>query len=809
MDTQYPTKLLRAALHHVIPAAIEPPSKRPQKPHWTLSIRTLAREFKRVWLFNDNYAGPSSLDNIHGSLYFLFWKNLSVTNVSINELLSLVRSNTTYALESAGENPGPPSAPIQFSSTDDYTSFFGNIFNSLFESIHEQYDTETKILAAARITIDHMIDKYSGIFLNTVAFDYYYTSCLVHIPASLRLAFSRVVATSGYVHSAGLGLYTRNIEKVTHAELVLRINEFLDRAPEKKYFLVPYAEEMFGPWERDHSPDSLRNGLDGIRFYFRKHSINRVTLQTALAQLPLDTKGRVIVPKGLTYYGVERKQSVADGASKEATIWFVSDHGVHETDLHGYFGRGTKQYFIVYAQLWRNCSQLTLFKERKPAWVAPVTIPHTLSTALVNLAHGNWVRWYRRRPCEQDRRPVVVDAFCGTGTTLIDAYLRFPGSTIIGLDSEPLGPRLFADNVAFFTYGHTQIETLLTNYMEAKYANSLLDGLRKFVMMGRDVSTIPGEPPKNPRRALACVSSLIFGELFANAPGAESLEEITDPLVFSNAVQATIDGGFSERCRAVLEGFELDVRLLFFIVWRGLVYGRHAVNGPADLPLVVQSELNRCTQEMRAHLGVLGEFEGYRGMLGAKDSSPRILEPGQHMGSYSLASMITPASFGEMRPSAQGADLRELSTLIHRQSAPPGVHVCRVVDSALALAELAECVDIMITDPPYGFNTGDSAKRMRELYGTFIRAAIGTLTSYGQLIVALPDYARNGRQIPFYQTRAAVVQQVISHAEELGKRIIHFDETKPDRSGLFSPPYYWAAPTGVSRSVVHFTLIKA
>ncbi|PZR81145.1 MAG: hypothetical protein DLM68_18390 [Hyphomicrobiales bacterium] len=43
-------------------------------------------------------------------------------------------------------------------------------------------------------------------------------------------------------------------------------------------------------------------------------------------------------------------------------------------------------YLIVYAQSYLIHTQLNVYKERKPAWIASTTLPHTLSAALLNIA---------------------------------------------------------------------------------------------------------------------------------------------------------------------------------------------------------------------------------------------------------------------------------------------------------------------------------------------------------------------------------------------------------------------------------------
>ena len=101
---------------------------------------------------------------------------------------------------------------------------------------------------------------------------------------------------------------------------------------------------------------------------------------------------------------------------------------------------------------------LIIFKERKPAWYASITLPHTLSIACVNLLRqAISVRGSRR--C-----PIILDPFCGTGTTLIDAALRMDDAIVIGLDREPLVQSVVRDNLRFFSSDKQQLNDMADFY---------------------------------------------------------------------------------------------------------------------------------------------------------------------------------------------------------------------------------------------------------------------------------------------------------------------------------------------------------
>src|SRR5207237_6590278 len=57
-------------------------------------------------------------------------------------------------------------------------------------------------------------------------------------------------------------------------------------------------------------------------------------------------------------------------------------------------------------------------------------------------------------------QPIILDPFCGTGTTLIDVAVRIPEAIVVGLDTNQLTPRLIKDNLRFFALDANGIHQL-------------------------------------------------------------------------------------------------------------------------------------------------------------------------------------------------------------------------------------------------------------------------------------------------------------------------------------------------------------
>jgi len=779
-------------------AAIEDVSAPGEPPIYQISPSKFVRNFKKLWLLNGREDDTSN--RLSGPIYFLFWKNTSVTNLSLNELIALVRSCTHY---SGQPDPNHDKLPgllnFQFSSDAEYSEFLQNMWESFVGEFRgTKLDTQEK----ARKVCAHITKYYSLVLIHTIVFDYYYTSALVNVPISLSVQLTTLVARSGYIQSAGVGIYVRNIEKAERSTLVSGLNEFLARHENKRFYLIPYAEEFFAKWESGHSASSLRNGLDGVRFHFRKHSIGDLTLQELLALLPSETENRIIVPSGLSEYWKEREAAVAAGADPDTTIWFVSDHNVHETDLPGYYAKGTKQYFVVYAQLISNESQLVLFKERKPAWTAPITLPHTLSTALVNIAHERW-ELSQRSLGGNPSSPVILDPFCGTGTTLIDVKRRFDCATVIGLDRNPLAATLCRDNLQFFAEPAADLDRFTTHFSDAAYQES---DFRKatvaFLRANTAMDLSTAKVSTSPQLLFAFLTQLLLSELWfteqarrVRDAGVSPMALIQSPF-FSRAVKRLLDNGFSADFRRfIVSTLDLHQRRLCFLIWRGIVNGRFAVSRVEDLFVIIEIELKRFCKESRQYLSSLSAAS-----VGVGE------EVSLCTSAFSTGAYALPGHFARILAGTKQMTWPQLQPELQSKKLGDGIFIAEVKDSIDAILQMSNCVDLIITDPPYGFNTEEADAPLKELYGRFFQNAVNALKPGGQLIVALPDFARNGRQIPFYQTRTAAIQQVLAHALSEGRRILNYGESVPSATSLFRPPFYWTSTTGVSRSVLHFTV---
>jgi hypothetical protein len=752
-----------------------------------------------------------------GSYYFLFWKNLSVTNVSVVELIALIRMH-------AIDRGRGGIAKVDFLPTESFKEFFINTYDS-FISLHEPDEVidgrASKTFSTDIITkvVKDFVSFHKNIFTKTILFDLYWTSAIIGVPPTISLDVGAVTLESGYIHSSGIALYLRNIEKaqadVFGRKLLRFTKAFAQTAVKKRLFVTPYAQEYFGPYDYDTSA-SLRNGLDGVRIQLKKHYFEDQSLLDFLAYLQSDLlKDALLIPRGLRKFSKEREDSTsAGGAATDSTIWFITDHHCNYDETSKVYLRGRQIYIIAYWQRYFNENQLNIYKERKPAWLASTTLPHTLSAALINVAK------YNRQVIETDLMPrgsgagratpdglTILDPFCGTGTTLFDAVLRCPTAKIIGLDSSNAMFWAVTANLRFLSLDDEEVDRLLSTFNAIRHA-----------LEAELAPTFDGVP------LLQRAARARFGASFLRTvPTNEKLFEFALHRVLSElaaAADRTINSdvsdadiyrvsskGFSDITLSFLADTNIDLRIkiVFFAIWRSFLLNTFSMRDDrrdhrVTLEILLR-EVKSCLLEYKSHLKLMRADTPPK----IEQSVTRLTSFTEQIGQYSHCGRIDPGFWKPSWPRIP-APIESIST-IDPALLEPGIQLFKVDDSISVLNNSPAFADIIITDPPFGFNTfGEEAAGMKELYAGLVPALIGSLRSWGQLIVALPAFAKNGKQIPFFQTQESIVKQVLAEVEAQSRVCISFGDTVPVNRRSASPPWYWGGYSTIERRILHFTI---
>jgi len=116
----------------------------------------------------------------------------------------------------------------------------------------------------------------------------------------------------------------------------------------------------------------------------------------------------------------------------------------------------------------------------------------------------------------------------------------------------------------------------------------------------------------------------------------------------------------------------------------------------------------------------------------------------------------------------------------------------------------SDSYDVIVTDPPYGFNTKENVANLARLYHLMIKKMILGLRrrTGGQIVIALPDWSHTGRQLPLFALERSITRQVFLIARQYSRRITHIG--RPGE--LFRPPYYWESESALRRAILHFRI---
>lgn len=166
---------------------------------------SLAAAFFRVWMKEDGNA-----------YYFLFHKNLRVTNMQHAELVALVAAYTFDAVTKT------PVRTVQFASTDDFIARV----QALLDAVPGGIDKDTIEPKA-----EWFAATYAHLLYYTAVVDAFFGSSSIHLPPHLDMYADVVCGTAGYVHSCGRNVFVRNVSKATYSHLKQALGRYLLRFP--------------------------------------------------------------------------------------------------------------------------------------------------------------------------------------------------------------------------------------------------------------------------------------------------------------------------------------------------------------------------------------------------------------------------------------------------------------------------------------------------------------------------------------------------------------------------------------------------
>jgi hypothetical protein len=625
--------------------------------------------------------------------YFLFKKNLRVTNLQFAELLSLIRLHIH----------GQPLANLHFASPGDYDAALVNLVTSFGEDDVERVN---RVIA----------EQYGSLLRSTVVVRQFFGSAVVFTPPALTLDLNSICGYSGYIHSCGPLIYLRRIDKADEDQFISNLRQHLRTALGKRFFSV-YAREDYKPTSRLEAEEA-RSGIGDVRLYVEKFVMKSRPLVRVINRIKTELDDKLYVPPP----GNARSER-RDFRRSSSTIWLLleSDSAAIGPD------QPRDRYYVCYEQQLHNENPLHVLDESKPAWIAPVTIPHTMLGAMMNITRPGWPHGDVH----------IGDPFGGTGSTILES-LKFPNVHARCADSEHIAPLLAHDNLAFFRFTREEF-------------NDLYDHLSAF--------SKKNAKPEHRDRILNAY---------------EWAKEQLAPYI--DGSKDIRDVGFSAQDVATISERPLLDRLCLYLLLKANYRSLHGL---------MRRELGQGPNLAKYHAQYVQEaFE--RETRDLAESTKELARKLRRKRKVADGVTLTQGRYSD-------------GCLIAIRSTS---HYEYVVRDATELE--ADSYDVIITDPPYGFNTNEDAEKLAKLYGEMAVVLLKALRDGGQLVVALLERSHVGRFAPFFTHRELFTHQLLHAARDIGRDVYIPAAILPSHGDDYRPPYYWESERALRRSILHF-----
>lgn len=261
--------------------------------------------------------------------FFLFKRHLGVTNTQYTELLSLIRTHSTFSPELSD------GLHLVFHTTE-------QIKNGLYDAMSVILERGPGHLADA---VSTFVDLYQDIFLSTVAIDMFYCSCAVFMPPGVGIDLKRICADAGYIHSTGYTIYVRNIRKAKKQDFEESLQSYLADIPRNQtpVPLVVYAHEDFSDYDRA-AKEQIGRGIEYTKLHLEKMNLGSFRLAQIIDELRQEFREQLVIPEPGPY-------NMKHNFKAPKTLWLICDRSISDSDLRS---PGTQRYYICYEQVAKN-----------------------------------------------------------------------------------------------------------------------------------------------------------------------------------------------------------------------------------------------------------------------------------------------------------------------------------------------------------------------------------------------------------------------------------------------------------------------
>ncbi len=706
-----------------------------------------------------------------GSYFFLFNRNLFITNISFAELSALLKLHLNRLQEHEG-------GPVLIMSSDRLK----DTIKLLWASIGEDGTS----IGATRRKCQLITDVYFDLFSSVVLLNSFFGSAVVHVPPTLTIDLAKICGESGYIHSCGTAIYVRKTSKSSEAAFFGNLGRYLApfRTRHERVFFVPYAHESFSEYDKSDEAE-LRHGLNDVKVYLDKFYFGHQPLSDVIRRMQTHRtlKDVLYVAPGVIPYRREREEfKDKPNSNTDVTIWLLIEKSIRRGSKYP----GDDRYYVCYAQAYRNKNPFIFFNEKKPGWVAPVTLPHTLSAAMLNISRP-YIHARGRSGESAERVICMVDPFAGTGTTYLEALKLGKEQSFVANDVSAISRQIILDNLWFFSLSAEKLGRLVE---VVSTCQELLKGKISFPRQRAPLPPIP-EGWENPvslfRWGAAIVSREVTPYLKRGTGSLEGLREL-----HSHNFSAEVLSAFTDELK------HFGARLMFYLIWRAILRNIYRIGVRFE---GIEAAISAEFKEFYSDALKLIEIRASKRLKTISDDLE--IQDGCYSPECVIPAMRIEEHWKQVRNHKASKAIEALS----RNSTDRIITGDAICD---CLALMQGEVDVIITDPPYGFNTDyEDVELMARLYGSAIPAMVRALREHGQILFCLPERSHNGQPVPYFATKEMITGQLIAAAEIMGKEVILNGSIRPSPEEMFTPPYYWQSERALTRTILHFRIQNA
>ncbi len=142
--------------------------------------------------------------------FFLFLKNVTVTNLQFAELVALIES------EVRPTETNPRVRGLQFASVADFKSTFSGLIKPFAQSLGDE-----------RSKAQRFADIYGPVLERLIVLEIFSGSCAVYLPPHLTLDLAKICGLSGYIHSCGRLIFSKSVYRTQSADFIDAIDQSL------------------------------------------------------------------------------------------------------------------------------------------------------------------------------------------------------------------------------------------------------------------------------------------------------------------------------------------------------------------------------------------------------------------------------------------------------------------------------------------------------------------------------------------------------------------------------------------------------